>query len=512
MYEKRERQTLVIEPGEFSLEQAKILMSDKDVVLKLSDSCLKNMERSVSIVKDKIKENKSVYGVNTGFGRLANTQIPVNKLKELQRNLVISHCTGVGDVVEERLVRLIAAIKVNSISMGYSGVRKEVLDLLLDLINKGYVPMIPCQGSVGASGDLSPLAHLVAPIIGFGYVIKSGKIKSGREALEELGIEPIELEPLEGLALLNGTQVSTAFAIKAYLDTDQLLMACIASGAMSTDSLRGSTTPFRNEIHILRRQVGQQKIGKALDLLLRGSEIRDSHTICERVQDPYSVRCQPQVIGACWDQLDHVKKTLINEMNAVTNNPIVLPESGEILSGGNFHAEPVAFVADILAMVICEISSISERKISLLVDPNFSQLPAFLVSDSGLNSGFMIAQVTAAALVSENKSLSHPCSVDSIPTSANQEDHVSMATHAARRLHGMAKNTANVIAIELLCAAQGLDFLRPKKTSPSINSIYINIRNLVDFYSCDRYLADDINEIKNFVFEYEFCEIRSLLE
>jgi len=510
--DRKESEIFVIEPGELSLEQVKKLMLDKKIIIKLSDSSLDKMEKSVSVVSDKIKENKSVYGVNTGFGRLANTRIPVDKLKELQKNLVISHCTGVGEIIEDSLVRLIAVLKVNSIAMGYSGVRKEVLDLLLELINKGYYPRIPCQGSVGASGDLSPLAHLVAPIIGFGYVTKSGETISGREALEAIGREPIDLQPLEGLSLLNGTQVSTAFAIKAYLEIDQLLMACIGSGAMSTDALRGSSTAFRDEIHVLRGQAGQRKVGKALNLLLRDSEIRKSHVTCERVQDPYSVRCQPQVIGACLDQLDHAKNILINEMNAITNNPIVLPETGEILSGGNFHAEPIAFIADNLALVLCEIGSMSERRISLLVDPNFSQLPAFLIPDSGLNSGFMIAQVTAAALVSENKSLSHPCSVDSIPTSANQEDHVSMATHAARRLHGMAKNTAYVIAIELLCSTQGLDFLSPRKTSPSINSLYRDVRKCVDFYTSDRYMADDIDKIKKLVVQYDFYEIRSFLE
>lgn len=503
---------LKINPGQLSLDDLRVALNSNKLHISITSKAKNNIERSVNTVRKVIDDGKIIYGVNTGFGKLANISISKDKLSQLQHNLVTSHCTGVGNLIDDKLVRLIAVLKINSLAMGYSGVRFEVMELLLAFINEGYYPCIPSQGSVGASGDLSPLAHLVAPLIGEGYVRKDGNIICGKEALKAIGRTEIMLGPLEGLSLLNGTQVSTAFAIKAYFAAEQLFVASLASGAMATDALRGSSTPFRKEIHQLRGQCGQMAVAKTLFQLLEDSEIRISHKNCEKIQDPYSIRCQPQVMGACLDQLSHISKVLMKETNAVTNNPIVLPDSGEILSGGNFHAEPIAFAADLLALVLCEIGSLSERRLALMVDPSFSQLPAFLINGSGFNSGFMIAQVTAAALVSENKSLSHPCSVDSIPTSANQEDHVSMATHAARRLFQMADNVAYVIAIEMLAAAQGFDFLSPKVSSPTLNTIYQKIRERVKFYESDHYMADDIKLIYDFVQTDSFTQIRDLIE
>ncbi len=495
----RNEDFFILKPGKISLSELKKIYLGHYHKFVICTSAHDGIKQAVEVVQKVIRKGQVVYGVNTGFGKLANTRIPTDNLVELQHNLVLSHCVGVGEYVDDALVKLITVLKINSLARGHSGVRLETMKLLLKFINQGYFPCIPCQGSVGASGDLAPLAHLVAPLIGEGYVKKNGKVISAVEALTELNEQPIELGPLEGLSLLNGTQVSTAFALKGFFEAEGLLSASVLAGAMSVDALRGSTTPFRSEIHELRGQHGQKAVAEALSVLLRGSEIRNSHENCEKVQDPYSLRCQPQVVGACLDQLNHAARILEVEANAVTNNPIVMPETGEILSGGNFHAEPVAFVSDSLAIILSEIASISERRTALMVDPNFSGLPAFLINGSGLNSGFMIAQVTAAALVSENKSLCFPCSVDSIPTSASQEDHVSMATHAARRLFRIAENTKNVIAIEFLSAAQALDFLRPLRSSQILEKTHAAIRERVSFYKKDRFMANDMKSIAEFV-------------
>lgn len=479
-------------PGNVTLGELRTVYTNK-VIISVPDSVWVSVAKGNKAVNDILKQKEPVYGINTGFGLLAQTRIPDHKLAELQRNLVLSHSAGVGSLIEKPIVRLIIFLKIISLSQGHSGVRREVIELLIALINHDITPCIPSKGSVGASGDLAPLAHLAMCLIGENEVIYKGAVVSSRFALEDCKLGALVLGPKEGLALLNGTQASSALTLSALFDTENLFSAAITTGALSVDAMKGSTVPFDARIHQSRRQPGQITTAvKYLELLL-DSEIRESHINCDKVQDPYSLRCQPQVMGACLDLIRNVAKTLELEANAVTDNPLIFPETLEALSGGNFHAEPIAFAADTLALAVSEIASISERRISLLVDPNMNAgLPAFLVKDSGLNSGFMIAQVTAAALVSENKTLAHPASVDSIPTSANQEDHVSMATFAARRLHDMIENSINVLAIELLASAQAIDFHRPHETSPKLKPVVEHLRAKVPNYDKDRFFAPDI--------------------
>jgi histidine ammonia-lyase len=432
----------------------------------LPGDVLLRLDEGARTVADIVASGAVVYGVNTGFGLLANTTIPASDLEKLQRNLVLSHACGVGPLLPDPVVRLIMALKIASLSRGASGVRRETVLALGRLLEAGVYPCIPSKGSVGASGDLAPLAHLTSVLIGVGEARVKGKVMPATAALAHAGLEPLTLGPKEGLALLNGTQVSTGLALAGLFAAEDVFAAALFAGGLSTDALKGSDTPFDARIHQLRGQPGQIAVGAALRELMAGSAIRESHRENDvKVQDPYSFRCQPQVMGAGLDVLRAAARTLEIEASGVTDNPLVFPDTGEVLSGGNFHAEPVAFAADQIALVLAEIGNISERRTAVLVDPKMSGLPAFLVKASGLNSGFMIAQVTAAALVSENKQLSHPASVDTVPTSANQEDHVSMACHGARRLLDMAENTAGVVAIELLAAAQGLEFHRPLKSS-----------------------------------------------
>ena len=374
----------------------------------------------------------AAYGINTGFGLLANTRIPTDQRALLQKNIILSHSTGVGPLLDDSIVRLMMVLKLASLLQGFSGVSEPLVRFLEKLINAGLCPCVPAQGSVGASGDLAPLAHMSLAVLGQGKIRRDGVVRPAAEFLAEFSIETVELGPKEGLALLNGTQVSTALALAALFELESAFSAAMVSGAMSLDALQGSDVPFDPRIHSLRGHPGQVQVAQVYRELLVGSQIRESHRTCERVQDPYSLRCQPQVMGACLDIITQTAETLLTEANAVTDNPLIFAGTAEVLSGGNFHAEPVAFAADILALACAEVGSIAERRISLLVDPKMSGLPAFLAPDSGVNSGFMMAQVTAAALVAENRMLSHPASVDSIPTSANQEDHVSMATHGAR--------------------------------------------------------------------------------
>lgn len=459
----------------------------------LSDERLANLDRSAAVVRQVVDQGRTVYGVNTGFGLLANTSIPADQLAQLQRNLVLSHSTGIGPLLPDPVVRLIMALKLISLSRGASGVRHEVVQALQAMLEREVLPCIPAKGSVGASGDLAPLAHMSAALIGVGEASVGGEIMPASEALSRAGLDPLELGPKEGLALLNGTQVSTALALKGLLTAQDVFGAALVAGALATDAMKGSDAPYDARIHALRGQPGQIAVAAILRDLLAGSAIRESHRRdCSKVQDPYSLRCQPQVMGACLDLLRQAAGTLEIEANAVTDNPLVFPDENDVVSGGNFHAEPVAFAADQIALALAEIGSISERRTSLLTDPHFSGLPAFLVREGGLNSGFMIAQVTAAALVSENKQLAHPASVDSIPTSANQEDHVSMAAHGARRLTDMAENAANVVAIELLAAAQGIEFHRPLRTSGPLERAMAEIRAEVPAYDQDRYFAPDI--------------------
>ncbi len=432
------------------------------------------------------------YGINTGFGLLAQTRIPTSQRALLQRNILLSHSAGTGPLLDDGVIRLVLVLKLASLLKGFSGVSTELVRFLEGLINAGLHPCVPAQGSVGASGDLAPLAHLALPILGLGSIRRHGEIRPAAEALAQEGLKPLELGPKEGLALINGTQVSTALALAALFELEEVFAAAVVTGAMSLDALQGSDVPFDPRIHQLRGHVGQQRVAAVYRALLQGSEIRESHRTCERVQDPYSLRCQPQVMGACLDLITQVAATLRVEANAVTDNPLIFASTHEVLSGGNFHAEPIAFAADILALACAEIGSIAERRIALLIDPKMSGLPAFLALDSGVNSGFMMAQVTAAALVAENRMLCHPASVDSIPTSANQEDHVSMATHGARRLLGMSSNLLSVIAIELLVACQGIDFRQPLRTSAPLRAAHAALRSLVPFATQDRLLAQDI--------------------
>jgi len=476
------------------------------IEIELGTDARRRVAESNELITDIVRSGRQVYGVNTGFGKLADVRIPDDELVHLQENLLRSHAAGVGEDLDDAIVRLVMIMKVIALAEGFSGVRIELVDALCALINQGVYPRIPAQGSVGASGDLSPLAHMAGVLIGAGEARLNGTVVPARVALEEAGIAPLELAPKEGLALINGTQVSTALALAAVFRTENALAAALVAGAMSVDAVKGSDTPFDRRIHSVRGHGGQIAVATVLRELMRGSEIRASHLACSHVQDPYSLRCQPQVVGACLDVLRHTCAVLETEANAVTDNPLVYTDSGDVLSGGNFHAEPVAFAADHLALAIAEIGAMSERRIALLIDPGMSGLPAVLVEQSGLKSGFMIVQVTAAALASENKSLAHPASVDSLPTSLNQEDHVSMATFAARRLHAMLDNVDSIVAIELLAATQGIEFHRPKRTSPPLEGAVSAVRDISPRYTDDRSLSTDIRRIANLIDRGVFCE------
>ncbi|MDR6874975.1 histidine ammonia-lyase [Bosea sp. BE125] len=445
-----------------------------------------------AIVDDIVAAGTVTYGVNTGFGKLASVRIADADLATLQRNLILSHAVGTGPALPDSVVRLILAMKAASLARGASGVRPVVVEALLGALAADALPVVPAKGSVGASGDLAPLAHLTAALMGVGEIRLKGMALPAAEALSRIGQAPLALGAKEGLALINGTQVSTAIAITALSEIARVFDAALVAGALSVDALKGSDTPFDPRIQALRGQPGQIKVAATLLTLIAGSEIRDSHRFGDtKVQDPYSLRCQPQVMGAVRDLLGNAAATLGIEANAVTDNPLVLGP-GEIVSGGNFHAEPVAFAADILAMGLCEIGNLSERRMALLVDPVMSGLPPFLARDAGLNSGFMIAQVTAAALASENKQKAYPASVDTIPTSANQEDHVSMATHGAYRLLDMARNAASIIGIELMAAAEAIEHHRPMKTSPRLEPVLALLRGRIAPLTVDRYLAPDL--------------------
>ena len=440
-----------------------------------------------------LARQEPVYGINTGFGKLASVRIGAEQLEQLQLNLVLSHAAGVGEAMPAPVLRLMMALKLCSLAQGASGVRPQLTALLEAMLARGVLPVVPAQGSVGASGDLAPLAHMTAVMIGHGEAWVDGAVLPGTEALTRAGLAPVVLGPKEGLAMLNGTQFSSAFALAGLFEAETLLQACLVTGALSTDAARGSDTPFDPRIHALRRHAGQIDAAAALRRLIAGSAIRQSHLVDdERVQDPYCLRCQPQVMGAALDLLRQAADTLATEANGVSDNPLIFAAHDEVLSGGNFHAEPVAFAADMVALAICEIGSIAERRIAMLMDPALSGLPAFLTPRPGLNSGFMIPQVTAAALVSENKQRAAPASVDSIPTCANQEDHVSMAAHGARRLLPMAVNLTAILAIELLAGAQGCDFHAPLQSGPALEQVRVRLRKVVPKLESDRVMAPDI--------------------
>jgi histidine ammonia-lyase len=489
---------LTLEPGRVTLEQLRRIY-EGTVSFEIATAALQDAARSQAVVSEVVARGQTVYGINTGFGRLASTTIPADKLALLQKNLVLSHSVGTGALLSDDVVRLIMALKTISLARGFSGIRVEVIEAITRLANAGVYPCIPSKGSVGASGDLAPLAHLAAALIGVGEVSVGGKIVEATVGLDHAGLKPLQLGPKEGLALLNGTQVSTSLGLVGLFGAERVFGAAVLAGALSTEAIMGSAVPFDPRIHAARGQRGQIDVAAVYLSLLSGSAILASHKDCGRVQDPYSIRCQPQVMGACLEQMRYAAHVLQVEANAASDNPLVFADEGEVLSGGNFHAEPVAFASDALAVAIAEIGAISERRVALLLDSHLSGLPPFLVSDGGLNSGFMIAQVTAAALASENKSLAHPASVDSLPTSANQEDHVSMATFAGRRLGDMVDNTAGVVAVEALAAAQGVEFRRPLRSSEAIEALHTTIRAEVPFYECDRYFAPDIAAMKRWV-------------
>jgi histidine ammonia-lyase len=481
-------------PGSVTLAQLRAVARGAGP-LELDPACLPAVRRGAETVAQLVALGEPAYGINTGFGRQAQTHIPADQLQLLQRNLVLSHAVGVGAPMPPGVVRLILALKVASLAHGFSGVRPELLQALLALGNAGVLPLIPCKGSVGASGDLAPLAHLAALLLGVGEALVDGRPVPAAEGLRRAGLSPMTLAAKEGLALINGTQASTAMALSALFAIEELFQTGLVSGALAVDAAAGSVKPFDARIHALRGHAGQALAAAATRALLEGSQINLSHRDCGKVQDPYSLRCQPQVMGACLDQIHHAAAVLLCEANGVSDNPLVFPDTDEVLSGGNFHAEPVAFAADGLALAVAEIGALAERRIALLIDATLSGLPPFLVRDGGVNSGFMIAHVTAASLASENKTLAHPASVDSLPTSANQEDHVSMAAFAARKLFEMADNTGAILAIELLAAAQGVDLRGPHPTSPRLARVMGEVRALVPHYDIDRYFAPDIAAI-----------------
>ncbi len=486
--------TLNLVPGKLTLAQLR-QVHQGPVSLTLDKSAIPVIEKSAATVAEILRQNRVVYGINTGFGLLANTRIKTDELELLQRSIVLSHAAGYGNLMNDSTVRLMMVLKINSLARGFSGIRLTVIDALIALVNAGVYPCIPEKGSVGASGDLAPLAHMVLPLLGEGEVSYQGQLYDAHEGLALAGLTPLTLAAKEGLALLNGTQASTALALEGLFRTEDLFAAGSVIGSLSVEAALGSRTPFDARIHLARGQQGQiDSAAIYRDLLTADSEVGQSHHDCEKVQDPYSLRCQPQVMGACLTQIRHAAAVLETEANGVTDNPLVFADDNDILSGGNFHAEPVAMAADNLALAIAEIGALSERRMALLIDSSLSKLPAFLVNNGGVNSGFMIAQVTAAALASENKTLAHPASVDSLPTSANQEDHVSMATFAARRLADMAENSTGVLAVEYLAAVQGLDFRAPLKTSHKLEQARAILRQQVAFYDKDRYFGPDIEK------------------
>ena len=497
---------LVLNPGAVSLADWKRVHAGAPV--SLAPSSRPAIAAGVAAVERILDRGEPVYGINTGFGKLASVRIDRADLATLQRNIVLSHAAGTGEPSPVAVVRLMMALKLGSLAQGASGIAPATVALLEAMLVRGVTPVVPAQGSVGASGDLAPLSHMAAAMIGVGEAFFMGERMSATNALAKAGLEPAVLGPKEGLALLNGTQFSTANALAGLFAAETLFQAALVTGALSTEAARGSDAPFDPRIHLLRRQPGQIAVGDALRALMAGSAIRASHLTGDpRVQDPYCLRCQPQVMGAALDVLRQAASTLAIEANGVTDNPLIFPDTDEALSGGNFHAEPVAFAADMIALAICEIGSLAERRIAMLVDPALSGLPAFLTPRPGLNSGFMIPQVTAAALVSENKQRAYPASVDSIPTSANQEDHVSMAAHGARRLLPMAETANAVIAIELLAAAQACDFLAPLTSSPPLEAVRKRVRAEVPKLEDDRYFHPDIQKALHLVRSGALAEV-----
>ncbi|HKD47905.1 MAG TPA: histidine ammonia-lyase [Rhizomicrobium sp.] len=490
---------VLLRPGQTTLSDWRAIYRGASIQLAANSTAI---AASAAAVARMVARGTPVYGINTGFGRLASTSIAADHLDALQRNIVLSHAAGIGPAMPKAVARLMLALKLASLAQGASGVRPETVTLLGAMLAGDLIPVIPIKGSVGASGDLAPLAHMAAAMIGVGQIQNGEAVLAAAAALGAAGLAPLQLQPKEGLALLNGTQFSTAFALAGLFEAEALFQSALVTGALSTEAARGADTPFDPRIHRLRRHRGQIESAAALLDLMAGSAIRASHLSGDpRVQDPYCLRCQPQVMGAALDLLRGAATTLADEANGVSDNPLIFSDSDEALSGGNFHAEPVAFAADIIALALCEIGSLAERRIAMLVDPALSGLPAFLTPNPGLNSGFMIPQVTAAALVAENKQQAHPASIDSIPTSANQEDHVSMAAHGARRLLAMGENVAGIVGIELMAAAQGCDFHHDLASSLALERVRTLVREVIPTLADDRYLHPDIESAVRLVRE-----------
>lgn len=496
---------LLLNPGHLTLDDLRYLAAP-DAALELAPDSYQVVDKTSNMVQEIVKSGTRTYGVNTGVGTLSDRSIAADDVAELQRRMVLSNAAGTGPLLSDRVVRWMLAMKINVLATGVSGSRRELIDSLLALFNSGLVPAVPSKGSVGASGDLAPLAHMAATLLGEGQLRRNGKLEPAKTALNAAGIPLFQLAAKEGLSLVNGTQASLALAIDGLLQSEFVFAAAVVAGALSMDAALGQTAAFDPRIHQYKHQKGQIVMAAVYRSLMEPSEIRELAKRDGRVQDPYSFRCQPQVMGPCLDFLQFSAEILCREINAISDNPLIDPDTGDLLYGGNFHAESVAMAADVIALPICEIGAMSERRTALLVDANHSMLPAFLASDSGLDSGFMVAQVTAAALASENKHLANPASTDSIPTTANHEDFVSMATHAARRLTEMADNAAAIVAIELLAACQGLEFRRPAKSSETLEKVVEIIRDKVPPFSEDRYLAPDIEAIKRLVLDGRFVE------
>lgn len=503
--------SFTLTPGSTSLAQLEAVWRSPGAVV-LDAGARKKIDAAANLVAKAASGDEAIYGVNTGFGKLASIKIAADDTATLQRNLILSHCCGVGEALDAATTRLMMVLKLLSLGRGASGVRWQTVAMIEALLAKGVMPVVPVQGSVGASGDLAPLAHMTATMLGEGEAELRGKRMPARDALGQVGLEPIILGPKEGLGLINGTQFSTACALVGLFSAWRNAAASVVTAALSTDAIMGSTAPLLDEIHTLRRHEGQIAVARAMRRIMAGSEIRESHRDGDtRVQDPYCIRCQPQVTGAAMDLLHFAGRTLETESNAVTDNPLVLVESGRIVSGGNFHAEPVAFAADQIALALSEIGAIAQRRVALMVDPTLSfDLPPFLTPDPGLNSGLMIAEVTTAALMSENKHLANPCSTDSTPTSANQEDHVSMAAHGARRLRQMNKNLNAILGVELMCAAQGIEFRAPLETSTPLARVMATVREAIPTVDEDRYLANDIAVAADMVAEGTLIKVADI--
>jgi histidine ammonia-lyase len=487
-------QTVTLVPGAVGLADLRGVFGGP-IHVELGGDTAGRLDRGWQVIAEAVAGDRPVYAVNTGFGRLAEKRIDDADLVELQRRLILSHAAGVGPPLPDDVVRATLLLKLLCLGQGYSGVRPVVVDYLRALLNADLLPVVPAQGSVGASGDLAPLSHVAATLMGYGHVRADGHEIAATDGLARVGLPPLQFAPKEGVALINGTQISTALALRGLFAAEAVFLGGLAAGALALEGVAGTDAPFDARLHRVRRQAGQARVAAALAALAADSPIRAADVPGRRLQDPYSFRCQPQVMGAALDLLEFAGTVLEREANAVSDNPLVFPDDGVVISGGNFHGQPVAYAADIIALALCEIGSISERRTAMMTDTTMSGLPPFLVANAGLNSGMMLAQVSCAALVAENRARAHPCSIDSIPTAANQEDHVSMATHAGRRLLDMAANAARIVAIELACAAQAVDLQTPSDPAPATRPIYDLVRAHASFLDEDRLQAPEFEAI-----------------